>query len=177
MKMSLTLSVLVKLRKDRKITQRQLSESIRLSQRETSFIETGKRKLTLDTIGVYLNGLNNLGKEKQSKITEEEWNLFAMAFIEDTLNIFVDTISIDIGLDSDISRVVKTLPFLRERNKHIQRNELLDNINIFLNLSLLERGALKTIADSEFLKNNLNSISKMSNSKLNLLSLFIKGLL
>ncbi len=174
--MSATLNALVLLRKNRKITQRQLSESMKLSQREISFIETKRRKLTLDTIGVYLNSLNNRRKGSKSKLTEEEWNLFAMAFIEDTLNIFVDTISIDIGEDSDMSRAIEIPHLPTKKSTHLQQNELLENLKIFLNLSLLERGALKTIADSETLKNSLNSISKMSKQKLNLLSLFIEGL-
>lgn len=77
------------MRKDRGISQRDLGKAIHLSQREVSFIETGRRPLSLKKITAYLTYINN---QSCTQITDTEWVLFTSLFVNSTIGKIVSDV-------------------------------------------------------------------------------------
>jgi transcriptional regulator with XRE-family HTH domain len=94
MQMEKTITSLVLIRKNRAITQDTLSKEMKKSRRLVSFLENGKKPLSIDLIGKYLGAIQII--PSQQKITTDELNTVFEAILLDAIDIIGELLAIHI---------------------------------------------------------------------------------
>jgi len=157
-----TLTTLVSMRKKRKMMQSVLCGLVNMSQREISFIENGRRRLSLGMIGAYLSAL-----QKSEPISDIEWNNFIRAFISDTIYKWAEETPLDLCIDftgSSITLGGETIPVnINFPNyPHLYKDEYLSVIAKVFNSNRETRELLLEILNSDKRKSLLKSIVSTS---------------
>lgn len=86
------------MRELRERTQGQVGKAIRLSQREVSFLENGRRIPSIETLTSFLNYFHN-----RKPISEQEWEGFVRSFLQDTLGTVARGIGVGISMEMPLS--------------------------------------------------------------------------